>query len=225
MTASFVLSRVSRCGVAQGYTSLAPLPAALLDGHFEHPGVLAFQGGVPLTNDATRTYIIEESAVVDFRLPTRLSHIHNAHFDEECQEECKEAGMVAAGGTMMWIGRVVSALISLLFAFSAGMKLKGGAEVVQGMAHLGLPESLMVPLGILEISCLAIYLIPATSVLGAILLTGYIGGAILAHLRIGEPIFMQIALGACVWLGLYLRESRLKQLIPVRTRAGVGTME
>jgi hypothetical protein len=133
--------------------------------------------------------------------------------------------MVAAGGTMMWIGRAVSALISLLFALSAGMKLKGGAEVLQGMAHLGLPESLMVPLGILEISCVAIYLIPATSVLGAILLTGFIGGAILAHLRIGEPIFMQIALGGCVWLGLYLRENRLKQLIPVRTRAAVGTME
>ena len=133
--------------------------------------------------------------------------------------------MVAARGTMMWIGRVVSALISLLFAFSAGMKLKGGVEVMQGMAHLGLPESLMVPLGILEISCVAIYLIPATSALGAILLTGYIGGAILAHLRIGEPIFMQIALGGCVWLGLYLRENRLKQLIPVRTRAAAGTME
>ena len=133
--------------------------------------------------------------------------------------------MVAAGGTMVWIGRAVSALISLLFALSAGMKLKGGAEVLQGMAHLGLPESLMVPLGILEISCVAIYLIPATSVLGAILLTGYIGGAILAHLRIGEPIFMQVTLGGCVWLGLYLRENRLKQLIPVRTRAAVGTME
>jgi DoxX-like family len=133
--------------------------------------------------------------------------------------------MVAAGGTMMWIGRAVSALISLLFALSASMKLKGGAEVLQGMAHLGLPESLMVPLGILEISCVAIYLIPATSVLGAILLTEYIGGAILAHLRIGKPIFMQIALGGCVWLGLYLRENRLKQLIPVRTRAAVGTME
>jgi hypothetical protein len=129
--------------------------------------------------------------------------------------------VVATGGKMMWVGRVVSALISLLFALSAGMKLKGGAEVLQGMAHLGLPESLMVPLGILEISCVAIYLIPATSVLGAILLTGYIGGAILAHLRIGEPILMQIALGVCVWLGLYLRENRLKDLIPVRTLGAV----
>ena len=128
--------------------------------------------------------------------------------------------MMAVGGKIMWAGRVISGLLSLLFAMSAGMKLKGGAEVVQGMAHLGLPESLMVPLGILEISCVAIYLIPATSILGAILLTGYIGCAILAHLRIGEPIVMQIVLGVCVWLGLYLRENRLRELIPVRTNSG-----
>jgi len=98
------------------------------------------------------------------------------------------------------------------------MKLKGGAEVMQGMAHLGLPESLIMPLAILEISCVVIYLIPATSVLGTILLTGYIGGAICTHLRVGDPFFIQIALGIVVWLGLYLRENRLKALIPLRTR-------
>lgn len=129
--------------------------------------------------------------------------------------------MVPAGGKMVWVGRVISGLLSLLFAMSAIMKLKGGAEVTSGMAHLGLPESLMVPLGILEISCVVIYLIPATTVLGAILLTGYIGGAILAHLRIGEPIFVQIALGICVWLGLYLRENRLRELIPVKISGDV----
>ena len=75
---------------------------------------------------------------------------------------------------------------------------------------MGLPESLRVPLGILEFSCVAIYLLPATAVTGAILLTGYIGGAIVTHLRIGEPVFIQIALGILVWLGLYLREQRLK---------------
>ena len=63
-----------------------------------------------------------------------------------------------------------------------------------------------------------IYLIPATSVLGAILLTGYIGGAICTHWRVGDPFFIQIALGIVVWLGLYLRENRLKALIPLRTR-------
>jgi hypothetical protein len=118
---------------------------------------------------------------------------------------------------MVWMGRVISALVSLVFAMSAFMKLKGGAEVIQGMAHLGLPESLIMPLAILEISCVVIYLIPATSVLGAILLTGYIGGAICTHWRVGDPFFLQVALGIFVWLGLYLRENRLKGLIPLRT--------
>ncbi len=126
--------------------------------------------------------------------------------------------MVATSGKVVWVGRVISVLLSLLFAMSAFMKLKGGAEVMQGMAHLGLPESLIMPLAILEISCVVIYLIPATSVLGAILLTGYIGGAICTHLRVGDPFFIQIALGIFVWLGLYLRENRLKALIPLRTR-------
>src|SRR5713101_10055811 len=116
--------------------------------------------------------------------------------------------MAAAGGKIVWVGRVVSVLASLLFGMSSFMKLKGGAEVTQGMAHLGLSESLMTPLALLEISCVVIYLIPATSVLGAILLTGYIGGAICTHLRVGDPFFLQIAIGIFVWLGLYLRESR-----------------
>jgi len=123
-----------------------------------------------------------------------------------------------AAGRLVWVGRVISFLASLLFALSAFMKLKGGAELTQGMAHLGLPESLVVPLAVLEISCVVIYLVPATSVLGAILLTGYIGGAICTHLRVGDPYFTQIALGIFVWLGLYLRENRLKGLIPLRTR-------
>jgi hypothetical protein len=124
--------------------------------------------------------------------------------------------MVSGGRTIVWVGRVMSALVSLLFAMSAFMKLRGGPEVVEGMAHLELPESLIMPLAILEISCVVVYAIPATSVLGAILLTGYIGGAILTHLRVGDPFFMQIAIGIFIWLGLYLRENRLKPLLPLR---------
>jgi hypothetical protein len=101
---------------------------------------------------------------------------------------------------LVWIGRAISGLLSLLLAVSAVMKLMGGADVMEGMAHLGLPTSLVIPLGILEISCVALYVVPATSIMGAILLTGYFGGAILAHLRIGEPIVMQIALGVGIWL-------------------------
>ena len=125
--------------------------------------------------------------------------------------------MMAASGKIAWVGRGISVLVSLVFLMSAFMKLKGGPEVTQGMAHLGLPESLIIPLAIVEISCVVIYLIPATSILGAILLTGYIGGAICTHLRVGDPFFMQIALGIFVWLGLYLRENRLRALIPLRT--------
>lgn len=122
---------------------------------------------------------------------------------------------------LVWVGRGISGLLSLLLTMSAVMKLMGGTEVTQGMAHMGLPESLRIPLGILELSCVAIYLLPATSVTGAILLTGYVGGAIVTHLRIGEPVFMQIALGVLVWLGLYLREPPLKALIPLRTSGAV----
>jgi sorbitol-specific phosphotransferase system component IIC len=123
---------------------------------------------------------------------------------------------VAASGKVVWVGRGISVLVSLIFVISAVMKLVGGAEVKQGIEHLGLPESMLAPLSILELACAVVYLIPATSVLGAILLTGYIGGAICTHWRVGDPFFIQVALGIFVWLGIYLREERLKALLPVR---------
>jgi hypothetical protein len=128
---------------------------------------------------------------------------------------------MATSGKLVWTGRVISIVACLLFLFSAALKLMGGPELAKGMAHLGMPEHLLVPLAILEISCVVIYLIPATSVLGAILLAGYVGGAICTHLRVGDPWYVQAALGILIWLGLYLRESRLKALIPIRTRPGL----
>lgn len=124
--------------------------------------------------------------------------------------------MATASGKKAWVGRAISGLASLAFLMSAAMKLMGGPEVMQGMAHLGLPESMVVPLAILEISCVVVYLIPATSVLGAILLAGYVGGAICTHWRVGDPVFAPLALGLLVWLGIYLRDGRLKELIPLR---------
>ena len=119
-------------------------------------------------------------------------------------------------GKIVWTGRVITVLVSLLFLFSAAMKFMGGAEVKEGMAHLGLPESMIIPLGILEAACTVIYLIPATSVLGAILLAGYMGGAICTHWRVGDPFLGQIAIALVIWLAIYLREPRLKALIPLR---------
>jgi hypothetical protein len=124
--------------------------------------------------------------------------------------------MASSSGWIVWVGRVISALAALVFLMSAFLKLKGGPELMQGMAHLGLPESMIRPLAILEISCVVIYLIPKTSVLGAILLAGYVGGAICTHWRVGDPFVAQIVLGIFVWLCLYLREPRLKVLIPFR---------
>ncbi len=124
--------------------------------------------------------------------------------------------MEGASGKAVWAGRVITALVSLLFLFSAAMKFMGGAEVKAGMAQLGLPGSMIIPLGIIEAACAVIYLIPATSVLGSILLAGYMGGAMCTHWRVGEPFVGQLAIGLVVWLGIYLREPRLKALIPLR---------
>lgn len=124
-----------------------------------------------------------------------------------------------ASGKAVWTGWVISVLASLVFLFSGLMKVKGGPELEQGLAHLGLPASMILTLAVLEIACVVIYLIPPTAVLGAILLAGYVGGAIVTHWRVGDPVVVQIVLGLLVWLGIYLREPRLKALIPVRRPA------
>lgn len=124
--------------------------------------------------------------------------------------------MAAKVGKLVWTGRILSLLASALFIMSAAMKLLAPKEIEKGMGPLQLPTSLILPLGILELACVAIYLFPPTAILGAILLTGYIGGAILAHLRVGEPVYVQAILGVVVWLGIFLREERLRKLIPIR---------
>ena len=119
----------------------------------------------------------------------------------------------------VWIGRVISGLVVLAFGGSAIMKFTaGGPEMAEGLAHVGISEKMILPLAILELAVALVYAVPQTAVLGAILLTGYVGGAILTHWRVGDPVFVQIALGLLVWLGLYLREPRLADLLPVRKK-------
>lgn len=117
---------------------------------------------------------------------------------------------------MVWCGRVIAALMAFVFGMSAIMKFKGGPELSEGMAKMGLPDSMLLPLAILELACLIFYLLPWTSVLGAILLTGYLGGAICTHWRVGDPFVIQIAIGVLVWLGIFLRDRRLWPLLPFR---------
>jgi hypothetical protein len=123
---------------------------------------------------------------------------------------------VATRGKVVWVGWAITVLVSLLFLMSAVMKLTGGPEVQKGMTHLRLPDSMVAPLAIVELTCVVIYLIPATSVTGAILLTGYIGGVICTHWRVGDAFYTQVVLGVFIWLGIYLREPRLWALIPLR---------
>lgn len=120
----------------------------------------------------------------------------------------------------LWIGRIVSGLPALFLLVDGAMKLVKPAVVVEATTKLGYSESLIVPLGVVLIACTILYLIPPTSVLGVILLTGYLGGAVATHVRAAEgtfPIVFPIILGALLWLGLYLHDPRLRALIPLRS--------
>ena len=118
---------------------------------------------------------------------------------------------------MVWTGRVVSALPVLALLMSGAFKfMKPNEEMVKGLDHIGWKADQLSTLGIVEIACTILYVIPQTSVLGAILLTGYLGGATATHVRVGDPWFAPVIIGVLVWLGLFLRDARLRALIPVR---------
>jgi hypothetical protein len=121
---------------------------------------------------------------------------------------------------MLWTGRIISGLVCLMFAFDSVGHLMKPAPVVEAFARLGYPLSASVGIGILLLICTAIYLIPRTWVLGAILLTGYLGGAVSTHVRAGSTMFeiiFPVIFGGLAWLGIYLRDARLRALIPLRS--------
>lgn len=126
------------------------------------------------------------------------------------------AGARANPKAMTITGWVLGVIPCLLLIFSGVMKLAGPPDLAKGFEHLGWPTKLAVPLGILELACVVVYLLPRTAVLGAILLTGYMGGAIATHVRIEEAFSAQAALGVVLWLGLFLRDARLRAILPLR---------
>ena len=121
----------------------------------------------------------------------------------------------------IWAGRVISALPVLFLLMDSVMKLMKLAPVVEATVKLGYPAETIVPLGIVLLTCTVLYVVPRTSVLGAILLTGYLGGAVASHLRVGDPLFSHVLfpvyLGVMIWFGLYLRDNRLRALVPLRS--------
>ncbi len=118
----------------------------------------------------------------------------------------------------LWGSRIISGLVILFFLFDGIMKLVKPAPVIEGTVRLGYPESVIVPLGIVLTLCTILYAIPRTSYLGAILLTGYLGGAVATHVRASGTAFeivFPVIFGALVWGGLWLRDNRLQRLIPL----------
>ena len=120
----------------------------------------------------------------------------------------------------LWAGRIISALPALFLLMDGVMKLVKPAVVVEATVKLGYPESTILGMGIVLLACTILYVIPPTSVLGAILLTGYLGGAVATHVRVGDPLFTHtffpVYLGILIWGGLYWRDVRLRALIPLR---------
>lgn len=118
---------------------------------------------------------------------------------------------------MIWTGRVLSALPVLMMGFGAAFAFTRSPQVVEGMSKFGYQEGAILLVGILELGSVLVYLIPRTAVLGAILMTGYLGGAIATHVRIADPGWpTALILGIFVWAGLYLRDERLRALLPFR---------
>lgn len=120
---------------------------------------------------------------------------------------------------MLWAGRIMSTLPVLMLLMSATMKFMQPPDAAKGFEHLGWPITLATKLGIVELACTALYVIPQTSVLGAILLTGYLGGATATHVRVEEAFHMPILLGVLIWGGLFLRDPRIRALIPLRKKS------
>jgi hypothetical protein len=126
----------------------------------------------------------------------------------------------AKAGKLVWTGRVLSGFAILFLLFDAIIKLVQIQAVTDTFRQMGIPENLAVEIGIIGLVCTVLYAIPRTAVLGAILLTAFLGGGIASHVRIGSPLFSHVLfgvyLGLFVWGGLFLREPRLRALLPLR---------
>ena len=131
--------------------------------------------------------------------------------------------------TITLAGRVASGLVALFLLFDGIIKVLRLPFAVDATTQLGYPGGAVFPIGVIELACLALYLVPRTSVLGAILLTGHLGGAIATHVRVESPLlgytFFPLYVAALLWGGLYLRNERLRRLVPVDPGASRSTRE
>jgi hypothetical protein len=121
--------------------------------------------------------------------------------------------------SVTWAGRIASGLVVLFLLFDGVIKVLRLPFAVEATTQLGYPAGAVFPIGVVELACLALYAIPRTSVLGAILLTGHLGGAVATHLRAGSPLLgytlFPLYVAAVLWGGLYLRNARLRMVVPI----------
>ena len=121
----------------------------------------------------------------------------------------------------LWVGRAMSVFAVLFLLVDATFKVLVLPAAVEATTQLGYPAGTIFPLGLLQIALLIIYLVPRTSVLGAVLWTGYLGGAVATHVRVGDPLFSHtlfpIYVALFLWAGLWLRDERLRSVLPMRT--------
>ena len=142
----------------------------------------------------------------------------NAEYNSQSVQTSVSPPRVSQG--RLWAGRILSVLPALFLLMDGVMKVMKPDFVVKATVELGYPEDVIFGLGIVVLICVILYIIPQTSILGAILLTGYLGGAVASHLRHGDPLFSHVLspvyFAILLWGGLYLREPRLAALVPVR---------
>ena len=135
-------------------------------------------------------------------------------------DSVSDAALLAPSNKAIWSGRIVSGLAILFLAMDATMKLLMAAPAVQTTTELGYPSTVIFPLGLVQLACLALYAIPRTAVLGAVLWTAYLGGAVATHVRVGNPLFSHVLfpvyIATLLWLGLWLRDLRVRALLPLR---------
>jgi hypothetical protein len=139
-------------------------------------------------------------------------------FAVETRSVTREAASTSAA--RLWTGRVLSWLVAAFLLLDATMKLAKPAPVAEAFVRTGWPLALSIPLGVILLTSTVLYLIPRTAVLGAILLTGYLGGAVAANLRLEEPLFTHtlfpVYFGLVIWVSLWLRDQRIRELVPLR---------
>jgi DoxX-like protein len=131
-----------------------------------------------------------------------------------------ETSDVVVSKKQLWTGRIISGIVCLLLLADAAGKIMQAKAVMEGTMQAGFQASAVVPIGIILLVCIIVYAIPQTAVLGAILLTGYLGGAVVTNFRLGMPLptytLVPVYVGILVWGALYLRDRRLRVLIPIR---------